>query len=368
MLINLVNALFGAGSLAAPLVAELAVTLTGRGIAAYWLTAALTATSAVTFCLLPSPCNPMNNSETNNTASTSTGGSSNSVREGRAAVAVAGDGEVGLAAGHEEVCSSSSSVDGGSSNPPVGHWGDGGPLTALLAAMGMFVWISVGMEVAFGNWIFTYTLKQLGLGERQGHFLNAAYWGAFTAGRVLASGAALVVSPLTVLLASMPLAVVGSGIAVVLPPELLAAQGGWVMAGVAVLVGLGVSTAFANALAILDAAAPITGTVTGVLGGLAGAGCMVFPLLIALVAKYSVLGYQGLMWATLLAILGLFLCLGAALRAGQRVKQMEEQRLKSVPSIHVHVDGDGLGSANGCGQQQQAPERVPLLQAEHPLN
>jgi fucose permease len=232
----------------------------------------------------------------------------------------------------------------------------------------MFVWISVGMEVAFGNWIFTYTLKQLGMGERQGHLLNAAYWGAFTAGRVIASGAALVVSPLTVLLVSMPLAMVGSGIAVVLPAQILAGQGGWVMAGVAILVGLGVSTAFANALAILDDAAPISGTVTGVLGGLAGAGCMVFPLLIALVAKYTALGYQGLMWSMLLAFVALFVCLAGGLRAGQRVKQMREQQLKSGPSLHFNMDGSGpLGAEHRQQQQEGALEGVPLLQAVYPV-
>lgn len=58
VLINTVNAAFGAGSLAAPVVAELCATTLCRPLAAYWITAALTALSAVTFLLLPSPKPP----------------------------------------------------------------------------------------------------------------------------------------------------------------------------------------------------------------------------------------------------------------------------------------------------------------------
>jgi hypothetical protein len=55
---NLVNALFGLGALCAPLLAEACDRAAGSTLRAYPITAALTAASAVSFLLLPSPPTP----------------------------------------------------------------------------------------------------------------------------------------------------------------------------------------------------------------------------------------------------------------------------------------------------------------------
>jgi hypothetical protein len=57
-MVNLVNALFGVGALCAPLLAELADRLAGSTLAAYPITAALTAASGLLFLAIPSPPTP----------------------------------------------------------------------------------------------------------------------------------------------------------------------------------------------------------------------------------------------------------------------------------------------------------------------
>lgn len=288
VLINLINALFGAGSLCAPLLAELCSVTLGSSLISYWLTAAMTAASAVTFLLLPSPKPP----------------------------------------------APSSSSNGASGGKADRTWS--GPLLWVLVPMALFVWASVGTEVAVGGWMFTYAVQHIGTSPHVGEMLNAGYWGAFTGGRVIASMAAAALKPVTVLCASMPLAVVGALIAVMVPAATL---NGWLSYVVTILIGLGVSTGFANALSLLDSWVPVTGGVTGFLGGVAGGGCMIFPLIVALLAKHTSLGYQGLMWSTLLSFALQALCLVAAVMAW-----------KHVAGLHP-------------GQLQ--PHTEPLLQEQH---
>jgi hypothetical protein len=173
-----------------------------------------------------------------------------------------------------------------------------------------FVFLSVGLEVAFGGWATVYAVKWLGQSEADGHALTSWYWLAFTAGRVVASGAAAALSPAALLLGSMPLAVAGAAAAAARPPASLA---GWPAAVAVSLVGAGVSTGFANLLALLERYAPINGGVTGLLSGFAGAGTMLMPLLVAALAKSTPLGYGGLMWTTLGAMLLQFACLAPVL-------------------------------------------------------
>jgi hypothetical protein len=137
------------------------------------------------------------------------------------------------------------------------------------------VFLSVGLEVGFGGWTTVYATSWLRQSEAEGHALTASYWTAFTAGRVAASAAAAALRPGPLLLLSMPLALAGAGAALALPPGRLA---GAPATAAVVLVGLGLSTGFANLLALLEGFAPINGSVTGLLGGCAGAGTMLMPL------------------------------------------------------------------------------------------
>jgi FHS family Na+ dependent glucose MFS transporter 1 len=69
------------------------------------------------------------------------------------------------------------------SNKPVGCVSTGKgelPVQALAAAL---LCIYVGCEVAYGGWIHTYSVEQIGLSKDEGHDITALFWGALAVGR-----------------------------------------------------------------------------------------------------------------------------------------------------------------------------------------
>lgn len=163
--------------------------------------------------------------------------------------------------------------------------------------------------------------------------------GFFTLGRVLASFAALFWSPPTMLFGSLPLALLGALLALLAPASVMAQQGWLLLMGVTVLIGLGVSAGFANSLALLDSYCPCTGSITGLLGGVAGAGCMTVPLVVALLAKHTRLGYQGLMWVCLVSFVVQLICVPMVLLIGRRLRKEEARggRCDSFVSVTKEV-------------------------------
>jgi hypothetical protein len=339
VLINTVNAAFGAGSLAAPVVAELCATKLDRPLAAYWITAACTAVSAASFLLLPSPNPPGTTSSTGSSgtqqvgaAAEGTGADGSSLQQPLLADSSSSDAAVEVAAAADAAAGSSAAA----AAPQQADWWSG-TLLLLLGVTALFNLLNVGTEVGFGGWIFTYATKQAGLSEHEGHAVNAAYWAFFTLGRVLASFASLVLSPATLLFGSLPLALLGALAALLAPAAMMQTQGWMLLMGVTVLIGLGVSAGFANSLALLDSYCPCTGSITGLLGGVAGAGCMTIPLVVALLAKHTALQYQGLMWVCLTSFAVQLACVPLVLAVGRRLKR--EQAAKAVKDLDVSQDG-----------------------------
>uniref|UniRef100_A0A383VLH6 Major facilitator superfamily (MFS) profile domain-containing protein n=1 Tax=Tetradesmus obliquus TaxID=3088 RepID=A0A383VLH6_TETOB len=320
-LINMVNALFGAGSLAAPLLAEMCATGLRQPMSVYWISAAMTAVSAASFLLLPSPKPPSSRSSSSSGGAGVLEGQQQQQQQGAAA---SEQQQAVPAAAGEAAAAAVDAAGSDSSGQQVAAWRAGGPLMLLLLIISLFNFLNVGTEVAFGGWIFTYSVKQAGLSTQEGHFLNASYWAAFTLGRVAASFAAVYLSPAILLFASLPLAFIGSAAALLAPASWLA-SGGWLLLIVTILVGLGASAGFANALAILDGFEPCTGSITGLLGGVAGAGCMMVPLVVALLAKHTSLGYGGLMLCCLVSFGVQLLCVPAALAVGAWLQASREQ-------------------------------------------
>lgn len=287
--------------------------------------------------MLPSPTPP--NSSSGMAASAACTDNTQATAESSNAGAAA----AGLLADESEGANASSR--GQAATPAADHYWTGGPLTVLLLVIAVFNFLNVGTEVAFGGWIFTYSIKQIGLTPQEGHYLNASYWLAFTVGRVIASFAAVLLRPQTLLLASLPLAIAGTATAIVAPTSW---AGGWLLLTVTVLVGLGASAGFANALALLDSYHACTGSVTGLLGGVAGAGCMTVPLVIAVLAKHTALQYQGLMWCSLVSFVVQLACVPAALLAGRWVL-LSREGWDDVHSVTKGVAPD---------------EQQPLLESE----
>eukprot|EP00879_Flechtneria_rotunda_P004360 GHRR01004611.1.p1 GENE.GHRR01004611.1~~GHRR01004611.1.p1 ORF type:complete len:484 (+),score=180.38 GHRR01004611.1:284-1735(+) len=329
-LINLVNALFGAGSLAAPIVAEFCSTQLSQALSAYWITGALTAASAVAFLLLPSPTPPQQATtdaeqqqpltegllrhHSDHTQSAATPGQQDQQQADEPCSVALNCGSGDSAAAEEATDSAGKAADASSTSILQGY-----PAVSLLVVIAVFNFLNVGTEVAFGGWVFTYAIKQAGLSTYEGHFLNASYWAAFTLGRVIASFAAVVLAPATLLFASLPLAIAGAAVALLTHSDAV-----WLLLFMScVLIGMGVSAGFANALALLDTYIPCTGSITGLLGGLAGAGCMTVPLVVAVLAKHTALQYQGLMWVSLVSFVAQLACVPVALAFGKRLAALQ---------------------------------------------
>lgn len=145
VLINTVNAAFGAGSLAAPVVAELCATTLGRPLAAYWITAALTALSAVTFLLLPSPRPPgSSSSEGAQRVTAGSAGSDNASLQ----VPLLADGSTAAAANSDaavEIAAAAAAVSAGSTAVQQANR-QSGTLMLLLGVTAVFNLLNVGTE------------------------------------------------------------------------------------------------------------------------------------------------------------------------------------------------------------------------------
>lgn len=59
-----------------------------------------------------------------------------------------------------------------------------GHLIIFLTAFSLFTY--VGIEIAYGGWIFTYAVNEFHMGETEADYLSSAFWLAITIGRLLA--------------------------------------------------------------------------------------------------------------------------------------------------------------------------------------
>jgi MFS transporter, FHS family, Na+ dependent glucose transporter 1 len=128
--------------------------------------------------------------------------------------------------------------------------------TTIFLVAGL-LFATVGAEVGFGNWIFTYALTQNIANEGSGALLTSAFWGAFTFGRLLGIPLAARMAPATILLLCLVGCVIGSVIAMVQP------QGVAMIWMATIVSGLAVAPMFATVLSLAGERMPITGRATG---------------------------------------------------------------------------------------------------------
>ncbi len=132
----------------------------------------------------------------------------------------------------------------------------------------------VGLEVGFGNWIYTYSTR-LGLAsETSAAYLTSAFWGAFTIARLLGIVISSRLRPQTILFADLVGCVLGLLILILWPVSSFALWSG------TIVIGFSIASAFATGIALAEQRLRLTGSLTGwilVGSGIAG---MVFPWLI----------------------------------------------------------------------------------------
>jgi MFS transporter, FHS family, Na+ dependent glucose transporter 1 len=164
----------------------------------------------------------------------------------------------------------------------------------LVTLIALFLGLYVGAEVAFGSWIFNYTVK-MNLGdETVGAYLTSLFWGSFTAGRLLGIPVATRFKPNAILSVNL----IGWLVSIVLilsRPESFAA----LLTGT---IGLGISMAsiYPTVLTIAERRMKITGRVTGFFIVGASLGAMVLPFLVG--QLFGSIGAQGLIYVVLGAL------------------------------------------------------------------
>ncbi len=141
-------------------------------------------------------------------------------------------------------------------------------------------------ENCFGTWLYTYAVQSAALGPAVAATAVSLFWGAFTAGRLLAIPTSARLAPGVILLASLPLAVLGPTLA------LLGRGSPAVLYAAAVAAGLGISTGFANSVSLLARYVLPTGKVQALIQLAATAGSMTFPPAVAIIAQRGVLGVR----------------------------------------------------------------------------
>ena len=242
--LNAINAAFGAGSLAAPLLhSSLAPLLAPRGGAtSYFAVAALLGTASIPFVLaMPSATEAL--AVTRTTAKPSV----------------------------------TSLVDG-----------LGGTEQKLLTASVMgLVLCCVGAEACYGVWLYTYASQSMGLPANLAAATVSTFWMALTAGRLLAVAASARLTPSIILRSSLPFAVAGPVVALAFPgsPEALTAS--------VAFAGFGLSCGFANAVALLARHVPPTGATQALIQLAACGGGLVFAPLVAQLQSVGLLGANG---------------------------------------------------------------------------
>lgn len=144
----------------------------------------------------------------------------------------------------------------------------------LLALFVVFFLLFAGAEQSFGGWIYTYAVKTRLADELTAAQLTAAYWGAFTIGRLLSIPIAFRVRARIILIADLVGALVSLGLILLVSNSTLALWAG------TILLGLSIASGFPTMLTFAERRMTMTGQVTGWFFVGASAGGMTIPYII----------------------------------------------------------------------------------------
>lgn len=144
-------------------------------------------------------------------------------------------------------------------------------LVTLLAA---FFFLSVGAEVGFGGWIYTYAYRLQLANETQAAYLTSLFWGTFTAGRLLAIPIAARVRPRWILLGDLIGVMLGLLIILFAP-----APGVSIWVGT-IIIGLSIASVFPTLISFAEHRMALSGKITSYFFVGASLGGMTIPWLI----------------------------------------------------------------------------------------
>ena len=174
------------------------------------------------------------------------------------------------------------------------------PVVPVLLVVFLFV-LYVGLELGFGNWIYTYALTLKLEDEITAAYLASAFWGSFTFGRLLGVWISTRLRPVTILLVD----IIGCAISTIIIML-------WKESSTALWVGtfgLGISMAsiFPTFILLAGERMNITGTITGWFLVGSGAGSMLLPWFIGQIFAFT--GPQAMTTVLLVDIVALVVVL-----------------------------------------------------------
>jgi len=143
----------------------------------------------------------------------------------------------------------------------------------ILLLLFLFFFLYVGLEVGFAGWIKTYG-EEIGLTELAATWLTTVFWLGFTGGRLLASAIANRVGPDVILYVACAASIVAAAVMI---------AGGGATAAVwtgTAMMGLATAPQFPGMMTLAERRIHISGSATSWFVGGAGAGGLVFPLVI----------------------------------------------------------------------------------------
>lgn len=147
----------------------------------------------------------------------------------------------------------------------------------LVVLISLIFMLYVGAEVSFGGWVYSYALV-VGVGDvASAAYLTSAFWGALMMGRLLSVPLATRVRPAGILFIDLLGCLASLGIILVFPA-------GWAVWAGAIGLGLAMASFFPSLLAFANAAMPSTGETTRWFFVGTGAGGMVLPWLVGVLA------------------------------------------------------------------------------------
>jgi MFS transporter, FHS family, Na+ dependent glucose transporter 1 len=166
----------------------------------------------------------------------------------------------------------------------------------MIAFVMFFLFLYVGAEVSYGGWVFTYSVRRLGLSETSNAaYLTSAFWGALTMGRLFSIPLALRFRPRVILLVDLIGCLVSVGSVLLWPDSVTTI---WI--GTLGL-GLFMASIFPTTLTWAGRHMKMTGQVTGWFFVGTGLGGMVLPWLIG--QPFEQIGPLGTMFAIAIDLL-----------------------------------------------------------------
>jgi len=126
----------------------------------------------------------------------------------------------------------------------------------LLWVIALFFFAFVGVEVGYGDWLLTYSIRAGLADQKVAVLLTSVYWGVFTLGRLVSIPLAAKLKPNKLLLVDVTGSFLGIGLVFLFPgnPAML-----W--AGT-ILLGISLASIFPTMLTFADRLIPMTGKIT----------------------------------------------------------------------------------------------------------